>query len=754
MDSQPDPNVPEISERELFAEVAKRFSEENIEDWDFRDPDVEFNDPLAGLFLIPNYALVMAVDLGRLQYIQEFLQSGLGRVTEDKRYVLLPGASDEFWRGFTKGSLRESLSEEGRFARKIRQSLEREWRKYGRLKVGILPPPGAKSSRVEPPLDSHGDAEAHEEPETARPAVAPVASGRYEARTIADVGVSVVDAIAEMMGVDVAWSTRDERGFTWWGKDYAQRVWSEPALNDDGFEIFRLHARTPLVRVFEATDENLAKLNVLSMVATTSGFLINPDEGTVDLTASMYVHSDTADWVRKCFGTVVAMQAADAQLKAELLAKLTGAEPATSAHPASGARPDLDEMLGILEDIVVPRGREPSVWQGDQMAALIEVVKSAGNTVLATGDESGLTAELPFQSETSLLTVSTREEHPQLGNGVLIRLRLPVLFSEEDGPRFAFELNRRELSVLTRAHFLGTWCWHDEFLHYVTFLPNVLNLGDGDLPNFIAGSYGRARWIAETIYGDDWAANRSASGRPLATPAIAEILGDASETHQSLDNDDGDEAHTSLLSAGLFAQGGDAYANASLDIVMQAGAGELPPISQFAKERALFLVEPTTSEKIFEKYFDSFLEAFGVAFRLMWAEEWEDLDDEHAVELIDEGLRKLRAEHLRNGVVEPIDVSDREQRVVFSVMGLVGTHPTFAAVREYVFSRAAYRRLETLDDLHLKMGVAAGGVRGRDREAFWIGQLVAWKTGQAFAILDLIGVLDESSDDATAETGA
>ena len=109
MDSRTDPNIPNISERELFAEVAKRFSEENIEDWDFRDPDIEFKDPVAGLFLIPNYPTVMAVDLARLEYIKAFLERALGELSEDKRYVLLPGANDDFWRGFTKGSFRESL---------------------------------------------------------------------------------------------------------------------------------------------------------------------------------------------------------------------------------------------------------------------------------------------------------------------------------------------------------------------------------------------------------------------------------------------------------------------------------------------------------------------------------------------------------------------------------------------------------------------------------------------------------------------
>ena len=374
---------------------------------------------------------------------------------------------------------------------------------------------------------------------------------------------------------------------------------------------------------------------------------------------------------------VVAIQAADAQIKAPVLAKVTDTALATSGHPSSGPRPDLDDMLNVLEQVVVPRGQEPCAWQEEAMLALVDAVQSAGNTVLATGDATGLTAELPFQSETSLLTVTTREQHPQLGNGVLVRLQLPVLFPEAEGPGFASELNRRELTHLTRSHFLGSWCWHDEFMQFVSFLPNALHVGGADLFNFLASSYSRAKWVAETIYGDDWQANRDDSGRPLATPAIGEILGDPGTPGQSIAADGEHGEWPSPLNAELFEQGGDAYANVSLELIGQASEGLLPPVPQLAKSMALFLVERTTPETILQRYADSFLEAFGVAFRMTWAEEWEDLDADHALQLVDDGLDRLREEHVRNAVSQPLDVTDPDQRVTFAVMGLVGTHPTF-----------------------------------------------------------------------------
>ena len=151
-----------------------------------------------------------------------------------------------------------------------------------------------------------------------------------------DLGLQIVDTIGHCLTLDAEWSVRDERGFTWWGKDLAQRVWSEPGFDDDGFEIFRLHAQTDLLAGFDPSHENLATLNAFAGLATTSGYLVDEETGTVRLAASMYAHAETEDWARRTFQLVVAMQAAHAHLEASVLAELTGATVAGSVHPISG----------------------------------------------------------------------------------------------------------------------------------------------------------------------------------------------------------------------------------------------------------------------------------------------------------------------------------------------------------------------------------------------------------------------------------
>lgn len=344
-----------------------------------------------------------------------------------------------------------------------------------------------------------------------------------------DLGLQIVDAIGHSLSLDEEWSVRDARGFTWWGKDLAQRVWAEPAFDDDGFEIFRLHARTDLLRDFNATTENLAKVNAFAALATTSGYLVDGEAGTVQYAASMYAHAETRDWVGKTFQLIVAMQAADAQIKASVLAELTGSSVAATPHPASGPRPDYDDMLNVLEAVVAPLGQLASAWYGEEMEWITSVVQSGRYTVLATGDESGLSAEFPFQSRTSLVTVTTEAGNLQVGNGVLMILHLPMNIEETDGVRFAAKLTRRELSSVTRTHYLGCWCWREDGLHFVTFLPNAIRTGRGDLLNIVMATTGRAKWAAETFYGDDWLANLDEQGQPLARPAIEDFLADAGD---------------------------------------------------------------------------------------------------------------------------------------------------------------------------------------------------------------------------------
>ena len=106
---------------------------------------------------------------------------------------------------------------------------------------------------------------------------------------------------------------------------------------------------------------------------------------------------------------------------------------------------------------------------------------------------------------------------------MLLLLHLPMHIGETDGIAFATELNRRELERADALHFLGCWHWRDDGLHFVTFLPNAIHVARGSLLNVVMCSAARAKWVAETFYGDDWDANRE-DEEPLATPAALDLM--------------------------------------------------------------------------------------------------------------------------------------------------------------------------------------------------------------------------------------
>jgi hypothetical protein len=319
-----------------------------------------------------------------------------------------------------------------------------------------------------------------------------------------DPGMEAVKAIYEGLQIDAEWSVWHERGFSWWGKDYRQRVWADTGVDDDGIVIYRLHARTDLVRDVRDTTRALQGMNAFNMLNVLSALVLDPDERRIEYAASAWIHEGNVGWMSKLFQFVVAIQAAHATAQGDLFADVIDATPDTSRHPVNGSRPDLDDMLMLNEQIVVPAGAEPSAWAGGEMLDCLGLLQGSEFTVLATGDVGGISLERPFLERTSLLQVSTTQPHPALGNGMLIRLSLPLTISEADAGQWANELNRRELNSMTGAHFFGSWVVADSTPTFVGFFPNALMFSGGLLLNILTSAGIRGRWVATDIYGDDW----------------------------------------------------------------------------------------------------------------------------------------------------------------------------------------------------------------------------------------------------------
>jgi hypothetical protein len=238
-----------------------------------------------------------------------------------------------------------------------------------------------------------------------------------------------------------------------------QRVWAEPARDSDGFAVVRLSAETAVLRNVPNTREVADRLAGFNHHASMSAFVWHPAQASISLRCVAYAHPETTESVKGLFLAACGLQAADAHIKADPLARLLGGHPAVSEHPLSGPRPQPDNMLSVIEQLFAPRGAGPGPFSDEEFAA------AARSHVLpwTNPEAKGLTlrgvvlsADRP--SGTGLLTMSGESRHPQLGSGLLSVLSIPIQYEPDMLLALSHELNLAEATTATaRSYFFGAW---------------------------------------------------------------------------------------------------------------------------------------------------------------------------------------------------------------------------------------------------------------------------------------------------------
>jgi hypothetical protein len=318
--------------------------------------------------------------------------------------------------------------------------------------------------------------------------------GPAESKRELDPGLAVVRFAYDNSRVDQRWSAPEERGYAWWAQRLRQRIWSEPGLDDEGIEVFRIFVRTDLVRGVTDTAQARLAVDAANAMAAGSALIVDAEAGTVSSVASMWVHEQTREWVARTLSVVAAIQVAQAHALVEVVALLTTGEPDVSAHPTSGLRPEPDEMLGLL-DLVKQVGQRSSAWANADLVDTLGQVRGIPIVTRATGDESGMTLEVPYRQTPALIRLDTREAHPALGHGLLMQLSLPG--DAGPGPDWAALRNQQETESLTRSHFLGSWVGSASFPTFVAFYPNLIQPAGMSTLNIILSTINRVRWLAE-----------------------------------------------------------------------------------------------------------------------------------------------------------------------------------------------------------------------------------------------------------------
>ena len=296
-----------------------------------------------------------------------------------------------------------------------------------------------------------------------------------------DHGIQLVRKIFKDMNIDEEWSVETDRGFTWWGHHYGQRIWAEQPIKDNGFHITKVNAETELLKYPVRSTETETLLAIEMMKASLSGLVIDQKADRIKLHCSAYIHEENQNWLRRIFSLATIMQVIEAENKGDVLAMMVELQPDKSNHPDSGVRNDMDEMLNVVDQAIIPVGREPFRSIGEfEFRRAAEILNS--QNLISTASETGLSAYLPFADDSALLQVDTEHGHPELGNGLLIRLFLPpekiLPVTDIDGP-FVMNLNSMQQNSFPSGHFLGSWCSGTvgenlQTAVYVTFIPAIV----------------------------------------------------------------------------------------------------------------------------------------------------------------------------------------------------------------------------------------------------------------------------------------
>ena len=294
---------------------------------------------------------------------------------------------------------------------------------------------------------------------------------------VSDPGLAVVEHLYEQMQIDAEWSARQERGFTWWGDQLAQRVWASPSEQRVGAPVWRVHIETDLVRDVQADPDPYPALAEFNRLASLSACVL--DDGKIRRHASVSVTENNLPFSKELAIHAMSLQGADALTVAHWLSGHLRAAEDISHHPLNGPRPTPDEMLAVAP--LYRRTREDGIWTPP--IDFIGVASSANRCwVSVTAGTHSFTAELPLTADaqggadaggeraTALFQTWTDKPNPIFGTGALLMLKLPGKFDA----KAANVLNVAE----TRApdcHQLGGWCHRgDSGLAFVTFLPALV----------------------------------------------------------------------------------------------------------------------------------------------------------------------------------------------------------------------------------------------------------------------------------------
>jgi hypothetical protein len=312
-----------------------------------------------------------------------------------------------------------------------------------------------------------------------------------------DAGTRALEALyTRQLKIDDYWAVRTPDGFRWWADKQAQsiEVIGREEGGPDGAVGYLVAVRTEVVRGVELDDEKLATLNneVMSF-ASMAGLVYDEEAQTLSLGSLARVWDANLAWLTPLLGMAAVLQIWEARMWAPRLAASLGAETLISGHPDRGVRAQPDEMAGAVESLVVPTGRDASVWADAELAAAAQGLEDEPGVLSASFEPDGLTVDVAFGDVPSRCQVLNGAKHPFYGSGLLVLQALPLApQTEPEGAGLALAFNGIELASEPLGYGFGSYAWRDQRMYFISFLPNAL-YRVGLLPNLVASCAQRGR---------------------------------------------------------------------------------------------------------------------------------------------------------------------------------------------------------------------------------------------------------------------
>lgn len=309
---------------------------------------------------------------------------------------------------------------------------------------------------------------------------------------------SALEQISRTWSVDDADVRVHEHGFDWLPGSHLVRVRLYKNIETPAPERFRLTIDTSYLRNLPEQDaafvQNASELArhhcpTYSIVYPPAAIVRQHFDGhaaDMHLFSSAYISEENVGWLPGFLARMAIMQPIDAERNSDDAAKLfQGCVPAVAG---ALRRATVNGVLDVDRELRAA-GQVDSNWIGSDEFEAFADEYARNDLCFGIADDHGMSLETPFGSDSALISFTTEDQYPPLGNGLFVGTQIPGGGDFDDVCTSAAYLNFMESVDSSDVPQMG--CWHAlqvserEFrLAHTCFIPNaffveglVVNLG-------------------------------------------------------------------------------------------------------------------------------------------------------------------------------------------------------------------------------------------------------------------------------------